>query len=208
MGKVLVLSPHPDDDVIGCGGTIHQHIALGDRVEVLYLTSGENGDHTKSSMDTMRIREKEAVAAAEILQVSDIEFWREPDGKLGASKKNINRLMQKLMKYNPDVAYVTHMKEDHPDHQAASSMLILSLRKLQSGFKPVVWMYEVWTPIQKINRVVDISQYIHLKTQAIQAHQSQCAILRFDEAILGLNRYRGEMHSWPGGPYAEIFTAI
>ena len=69
-------------------------------------------------------------------------------------------------------------------------------------------MYEVWTPIQQIDHVANISDNVETKRKAIQAHQSQCSVLKFDEAILGLNRYRGEMHSWPGGDYAEVFTEM
>ena len=66
-------------------------------------------------------------------------------------------------------------------------------------------MYEVWTPLQQIDHVEDISAQIDTKLDAIRAHKSQCDIMDFVEAIRGLNRYRGEMHSWPGGPYAEVF---
>ncbi len=208
MGKVLVLSPHPDDDVIGCGGTIRQHIVLGDTVEVIYLTSGEAGGHGTDQEETIRIREKEAVLAAEILQISRVDFWHEPDGKLKASKKNIQRLHQKITSFEPDIIYVTHDREDHQDHRAAALLVSKTLRLPATAVKPTVWMYEVWTPIQKIKHIVDITPYIELKLQAIRAHQSQCKVLRFDDAISGLNRYRGEMHSWPGGPFAEIFTTF
>ena len=61
---------------------------------------------------------------------------------------------------------------------------------------------------QRIDEVVDISPYVEIKREAIRAHRSQCAEIDLDQAILGLNRYRGEMHSWPGGDYAEVFARL
>jgi LmbE family N-acetylglucosaminyl deacetylase len=66
--------------------------------------------------------------------------------------------------------------------------------------------FEVWTPLQDMDHIVDVSRYMKVKMAAIRAYRSQCAVMRFDEALAGLNRYRGEMHSWPGGEYAEVFT--
>ena len=71
-----------------------------------------------------------------------------------------------------------------------------------------ILMFEVWTPLSKIDHVVDISRVIDSKIESIRAHASQCEVLRFDDAFLGLARYRGEMHSWPGGAYAEIFARM
>ena len=68
--KILVISPHPDDEAIGCGGTLSKHTTEGDIVEVIFLTSGEKGGHGRSESETAVIREKEAQKAAEILKLS------------------------------------------------------------------------------------------------------------------------------------------
>ncbi len=209
MQKILVISPHPDDESIGCGGTICKHIAEGDRVEVIFLTSGEKGGHGRSEEETIFLREQEAISAGKILQLSDINFWRQPDGRFQANENCIERIVEKIKNYSPSVIYVPHEDEQHPDHKAAATLVTLALKKFADDvYKPIVWMYEVWTPIQQIDHIVDISEYIAIKQKAIQAYHSQCSVLKFDEAILGLNRYRGEMHSWPGGDYAEIFSAL
>jgi len=55
MNRVLVLSPHPDDESIGCGGTLNKHVESGDDIFVLFLTSGEKGGHCVSEVETAMI---------------------------------------------------------------------------------------------------------------------------------------------------------
>jgi LmbE family N-acetylglucosaminyl deacetylase len=70
-----------------------------------------------------------------------------------------------------------------------------------------VRFFEIWSPLGDVDEIVDISDVIDEKRRAIRAYRSQCAVMRLDDAFVGLARYRGEMHSWPGGPYAEVFAA-
>lgn len=206
MRNILVISPHPDDEAIGCGGTLAKHIAAGESVEVIFLTSGEKGGHGRSAEETVRVRELESHAAAQIMQFSNIQFWREPDGAFIADENNISRLAEGIMQDPPLIIYVPHEQEAHPDHRAAAKLVSMALDLLPANFKkPSVKCYEVWTPIQQFDEIEDITAFVDKKRAAILAYKSQCDVLAFDEAILGLNRYRGEMHSWPGGDYAEVF---
>jgi len=209
MERIIVISPHPDDEAIGCGGTIAAHVDNGDVVNVIFLTSGEKGGHGKSEEETIITREDEAKVAGGILSISETEFWREPDGSFKASETNITRLVNKIEAFKPAIIYVPHYNEEHRDHKAAALLVERSLIRLNGAIeKPVVYMYEVWTPLQNIDHIEDISSYVEIKRKAIQAHRSQCEVMNFEEAILGLNRYRGEMHSWPGGDYAEVFVKM
>ncbi len=209
MARVLVVSPHPDDESIGCGGTLRKHVLQGDSVHIIFLTSGERGGHGRSPEETKRIREREAKRAAAILGVAHIEFWRERNGGLRVTDRLIRRLRAKLIAWKPAVLYVTHDREQHVEHRAAARLVRRAMAGLpRSAKKPRALMFEVWTPLQRMDEIVDISRYIKTKLAAIRAHKSQCDVVQFDEAFLGLSRYRGELHSWPGGDYAEIFTLL
>lgn len=208
MNRILVLSPHPDDESIGCGGTLNKHVESGDNIYVLFLTSGEKGGHDLSEAEAARIREQEAREATAILGIQKIDFWRQPDSALRATSKLVNRLRQVIIDWKPEYVYVPHIKEMHPDHRATARLLRASLRSLPGNDKIEIRMFEVWTPLQAMDEVVDITSHIKTKIKAIQKYKSQCSVVKFDEAILGLNRYRGEFHSWPGGDYAEIFLRM
>lgn len=204
MAQILVISPHPDDESIGCGGTIRNHVLRGDTVHVIVLTSGEAGGHGRPPGETKRLREQEARDAAAILKLASIEFWRQPDGKLRVTPVLRERLRALIRTMRPSLLYVTHDREMHPDHRAAMR-LVSQVQQELVGNRPLVLMYEVWTPLQDIDHVEDISDVMSDKIAAVRAYRTQCEAMRFDDAVIGLNRYRGEMHSWPGGPYAEIF---
>jgi LmbE family N-acetylglucosaminyl deacetylase len=206
MKRVLVISPHPDDESIGCGGTLRKHVVEGDVVQVIFLTSGEQGGHGAPPELTAVRREAEAKAAAEILGVHGIEFFREPDGKLSATPNVVERLRGRIQSEHPDLIYLPHDREMHCDHCAAVEIVRRALETSLAALE--ILMYEVWTPLQRMDAIVDISPFIEVKRSAIRAYQSQCAEVDFEQAILGLNRYRGEMHSWPGGDYAEVFARL
>ena len=207
-GRVLVISPHPDDESIGCGGTLRQHVVQGDLVHVVFLTSGEKGGHGRTEQETLQVREREARAAARVLGIQELEFWREPDGSLRSKRSVVGRLRNALRSFRPDLLYVPHEAEMHPDHKAANRLVRTALSNTSRSAKPQVMQFEVWTPLQRIDQIVDVSRYMKVKLSAIRKHRSQCAVMDFHQAILGLNRYRGEMHSWPGGDYAEVFALL
>ena len=205
MSRILVLAPHPDDETIGCGGTLLRHAKQRDDVHVVFLTSGEKGGHGRPEAETLRVRENEARKATTVLGVKQIEFWHLTDGALRATPTAVAVLKKKLEQFKPDRIYVTHGKEMHPDHRGAVRLLRQAMAGAK-GKRPEVLGYEVWTPIQQLDEIVDISPFLEKKLRAIRIYRSQCAVVGFVEAVRGLNRYRGEMHSWPGGDYAEVFT--
>jgi LmbE family N-acetylglucosaminyl deacetylase len=206
--RVLVISPHPDDEAIGCGGTLRKHIVDGDHVRVCFLTSGEHGGRGANEEETRCKREREARISAVILGFHEIEFWGEKDRALRADCRLIERLTSLIRDYRPNLIYVPNDLESHPDHRAAARLVRAARRRVDIDL--VVLMFEIWTPLTTIDEIVDISPFIDGKIAAIRAYESQCAILRFDDALLGLARYRGEMFCWPKhkpehGRYAEVF---
>src|SRR5262249_40628180 len=96
MNRVMVISPHPGDESIGCGGTICKHVAAGDTVHIEVLTSGEKGGRGVGEHEAALMREAEAKTAAEILKVAHIEFYRQVDGALSASEKLVHMLANRI----------------------------------------------------------------------------------------------------------------
>jgi LmbE family N-acetylglucosaminyl deacetylase len=202
MTAVLVVSPHPDDEAIGCGGAIRAHATDGDDVHVVFLTSGEGGGHGEDPDLTARRREQEAEAASAVLGVAGIELWRLPDGGVRATEALASRLAARAAALGAELVYAPHGREQHPDHRAAARLAARAFR----GEGVEVRGFEVWTPLDHMDHIVDISPHIDDKIAAIRCYRSQCDVVRFDDAALGLARWRGELHSWPGGPYAEVFA--
>ena len=206
MNRILVISPHPDDESIGCGGTVRKHVIEGDAVRVAVLTSGEKGVHDWSESETAARREEEAKAAAAILGVELVEFFRQKDGGLRANRQLVEVIAERIKAWTPHVIYVPHPAEQHPDHRAALRVLQRALRRSRLSPPPRVLAYEIWTPLQRLDEIIDITPYLSTKLQAIAAYGSQCRVMDFVAAAQGLARYRGELHSWPGGEYAEVFA--
>jgi LmbE family N-acetylglucosaminyl deacetylase len=206
MQTVIVISPHPDDEALGCGGTISKHADAGDDVFVIHLTSGEHGIPGTPSEQAANIREREAMDAAAILGVSHVEFLRAPDGNPEADLSLPSRLASNLRSVTPTIVYVPHAFEIHADHRAAFRLTIAAISALPKPH-PCVCAYEVWTPLPHVELVSDITGKLEAKLSAIRAYSSQISRKPIDEACRSLARFRGIMYDYAGGPYSEAFMS-
>src|SRR5438552_3282084 len=122
--NVLVIAPHPDDEVIGCGGALCLHAARGDRLGVVFLTSGELGLKHLPRAEAWKTREAEARRAAKILGVASLTFLRLPDWCMGDDiPKAADALRPVLAAEKPELIYLPHPGDGHHDHQATLPVL-------------------------------------------------------------------------------------
>ena len=204
--NVLVIAPHPDDESIGCGGALCLHARRGDRLTVVYLTSGELGLKHLPRAHAWRTREREATQAAKILGVAKLFFLRLADWFVGdAIEKGAAKLRPILKRTKPGLVYLPHEQDWHPDHKAALPMLRAAWQA--SGIAPpAVRAYEVWTPLVEHDQVEDISAVMRRKLRALQAHKSQLKEFDYVRAVSGLNQFRGALAA--RRPFAEVFQSV
>jgi LmbE family N-acetylglucosaminyl deacetylase len=214
--KVLVFAPHPDDDLIGCGGSIAKHIKQGNQATIVYMTSGDAGSLKYSKAKLRKIRENEAKTAAKALGVKDLIFLRNPDGYLEYDEKNLTKIISLIRGKRPNFVYAPHRNEANKDHAKTNEIVLESIGRASGPWfqeckgKPwsvdTVLCYEVWTPLQEVSYVEDITKFIELKIKALEQHKSQIQDIQYDRAVRGLNRYRGIMTN--KGKYCECFQVV
>jgi len=205
---VLAIAPHPDDESIGCGGTLHLHSKRGDRVVVVFLTSGELGLKHLPRAEAWRIREREARQAVKILGLAaNPIFLRRPDWCVGDDVKGAALALRPVLKReSPELILLPHPAEWHPDHKAALPVVRAALKGGRSRH-PVLRGYEVWTPLLEYDHVENISSVMSHKLRALRAHKSQLKG-KFDyvRALTGLNQFRGALAG--NCHYAEVFQTL
>jgi LmbE family N-acetylglucosaminyl deacetylase len=202
---VLVVAPHPDDESIGCGGAVCLHAERGERVHVAFLTSGERGIDGLAAEDARAVREAEAAEALAVLGVGRRDFLRLPDlGVAEHLESGALRLAEVLGACPPDLIYLPHPDEAHPDHAAALPLVRAAVRQaLPVGRRPELRAYEVWTPMTRYGWPEDVSRHMARKLRAVRCYRSQLEAFRYDRAVRGLNQYRGVLAA--RCRYAEVF---
>jgi LmbE family N-acetylglucosaminyl deacetylase len=201
----MIIAPHPDDEAIGCAGAICLHRQRGRSVHVVFLTSGELGLKRLPREEAWRIREEEAVWAAQVLGIGDWSFLRCADWFLtDAIAPAAAKLRSVIEREAPEFLYVPHPAEWHPDHKVALRIVREALGDSSLRI-PSLWCYEVWTPLPEHDWVEDITPVMDRKLRAIRCYKSQLSEFRYDEAVLGLNQFRGTLAA--RSQYAEVFQS-
>lgn len=210
--RILVLAPHMDDEIIGCGGTLYKHAKAKEEITVVYLTDGRNGnpewDKMRLSGETrkqyeeelVRIRKEEARRSAEIIGIKELLFLDYPDSELQLSKEAVSRLRDIFIKNRPQVVYLPFLTDNHRDHWQTNRIFCAVIKN--DPFTFTCCGYEVWNPINP-NYLVDITSCIEIKKKALAEFKSQLRHFDYIHTAAGLNAYRS-MAKIHGG-FAEAF---
>ncbi|WP_189058509.1 PIG-L deacetylase family protein [Longimycelium tulufanense] len=193
--RALVVTAHPDDVDFGASGTVATWTSTGLRVAYCVCTSGEaTGDPDLPRDAVAQQREREQIAAAAELGVSDTVFLRHPDGRLVPSlelRRDITRIIRQLrphrvLTWSPEINW-EQLVTSHPDHRAAGEATLAAVYpdarnphshpELLRDEGLVPWtVEELWVadgPMERRNEVVDVTEVFPITLAALWAHRSQ-----------------------------------
>lgn len=144
--SALVFAPHPDDETLGCGGTIIRKKAASAALKIVFMTDGSRSHAALMDEETLRMRrQQEAIAAAETLGVAanDVTFLGFGDGRLGQSQvAAIDRVCTLLKAHLPAEVFVPHPLEPPPDHVVTYQIVMTAIQQL--SLSTTVYAYPIW----------------------------------------------------------------
>ncbi|HVF61915.1 MAG TPA: PIG-L family deacetylase [Thermoanaerobaculia bacterium] len=191
--SALVLAPHADDEVLGCGGLVAQLTAGGAVVRVLFLTDGGGGSHEAAEREEYRRRRREeAACACRTLGLAGCDDLGLPDGELHLRLEEAERgIRRALLTQRPELLLAPSPLEVTADHRAAFAALHRVLAPLRDGElgEPRVLLYEVNHPAYP-DLLVDVTAEEGKLTEAMGCYASQQERHDYLAAALGLRRYR------------------
>ena len=210
VAQVLCVAPHPDDEVLGCGGLLALWARQGVSVHSLILTSGDDAPQAPAA-DTRpaQLRPKESEQAARILGTLPPRFLGLQDRQLTYSPDLVNAITESLQQLNdtqkppssaPICLLLPSLAEPHPDHQATALAGLAAALAYPGSLR--VLFYEVGVP-QTPNAYADITAVADLKWRAIGAFVSQLGIQPYDRQA----RAMASLRAFGLGPACEAAEA-
>lgn len=200
LGRTLVLAPHPDDESLGCGGTVALLRRAGVPVHVIFVSDGTQSHPNSATYPAAclrDLREAEALGALQELGASeqDATFLRLPDRHVPTYEsvgyiEAVDQIITVLRAFAPASVLVPFERDPHPDHRATYLLLQAALTQLAEPprvLEYLIWLWELGRPDdlprpgERLAVSVDISAVVAEKNRAIAAHRSQVTRLIDDD---------------------------
>jgi len=215
--KVLVISAHMDDEVLGVGGTIAKHVAAGDQVTACIVCKRAYNHQ----FDPRVVEEEKSAArrAAEILGYQDLRFLDLRDELLDERLLDIIVPLEAcVLSLKPDLVYTHHRGDSNQDHRAVFQASMVACRVIASHKVPRLLSYEVPSSTDQAppfpeyafqpNHYVNIDGFLAKKIEALQAYSRELRAFPHPRSAKGL-----EVTAWKRGmeigfSAAEAFAVI
>ena len=213
--QILVVAAHPDDEVLGAGGTIAQHVTRGEAVYVAILAEGASVQFPDAP-EMIAVKQAQALKAAEVLGVKDVFFGNFPDQKLDAYPfvqitGFIEALVQKL---HPNVVYTHHFSELNRDHRVAYETTSVAVRPFVCPSLERFLCFTVDTVadwgqgVAQHNVFSDISATLETKLLAMRAYETELRAYPHPRSLEALRHMAYRNGTMVGLPAAEMFQLV
>jgi len=212
--KILVIAPHPDDEVLGCGGTIKRYSKKGDEVCLCIVTKAYTPDWSE---EFIKNRPKEIEQASKILGIKKTYFLDYPTAKLDTiSQKELNEAISKVInEVRSDILYIPHEGDLNKDHRLVFQSALVAIRPVKHKIKKVL-SYETlseteWGQLIKPfipNVYVDISETFEKKREAMEAYKSELQKYPHPRSLDMIEALAKKRGSEAGLKFAEAFILI
>ena len=217
MNKVLVIAPHPDDEILGCGGTMIKHIEAGDEVFVCIATKGCLPLFSPKSVEKVRNEAKKCHNLIGVKKTYFLDFPAAMMEKVERYELN-GKFLDVIREVQPDIVYIPHWGDMQKDHQMVAEACMVALRPKYEPKVKAIYSYETmsetaWNApnVQNDfipNVFVDISDTLEKKKHALNVFETQVSPFpdaRSLESINALAKYRGALMNVKA---AEAFMLI
>lgn len=214
---ILVIAPHMDDEVLGCGGVICKHAAAGDDVDVIFVAHriyDHIYDVAKNNVERLH-----ALKAKEVLGYRDAVFLDMNDERLDASVQDVIVELEKhVSRLKPDIVYIPFRGDNHQDHRAVFDAARVALRPSATPYIKSIYMYEVpssteQSPAMLENaflpaRYADIKPYVDKKIEALLCYETEKRKFPNPRSHEAIRLIAGKRGTESGFVAAEAFMVI
>jgi LmbE family N-acetylglucosaminyl deacetylase len=217
--RVLVVAAHPDDEVLGAGGTIARHVDAGDQVSVLICATGlaSRGAMLQADLDKLRTS---ARTAAAVLGAEAPIFLDFPDNAMDSVPLlDVVKAVQDVVdRRRPETIYTHHAGDLNIDHGIVARAVVTAARSLPGHSYRSIYAFETlssteWAPAALTapfapSHFVDISAQLDRKTKAMKAYESELRDYPHPRSIEGIRALAGVRGSTAGFAAAEAFMVL
>lgn len=203
--SILVFVSHPDDEVLGCGGTIARHTNERDNVYLLILSTGLSSRNSQTTSDQYSKLFLSTQSSSKILGITEFKILKYPDNSLDTIPRLrvIQSIESIISQISPITIYTHHYGDVNIDHLITCESLLTAARPMPNSCVKNIYSFEVPSSTNyqflpdssrafRPNHYVDVSDYLNLK-------------------LLALKEYESEMRCWPhprSYKYLEYLTHL
>lgn len=216
--KIVVISAHPDDEVIGCGGTLLKHKQQGDEIHWIIITTVF--DNQGFSKEYIQNRKQEIEKIKNLMGFSAVHKLDYPTMTLDSG--SINNMIPKIStlfnEIKPEVLYVMNRSDAHSDHRITFEAVMTCTKSFRYPSIKKVLMYECISETEfapalpekvfQPNYFVDVTKYFNTKTEMMKVYESELGEHPFPRSIRNIEALATFRGAFAGVEYAEAFQLI